>query len=284
VVPGDWNQADVRYQAEHIATTKLTNCGHNCNATQVLVVSQDWPLADKLVAEVGKVIADAEPRPTYYPGSDEETDKACDGMSGTEFLSGDRCRVLLPDVDPRGGASILRDEVFASVLGVVRLPGKTPHEFLRNAVEFANDVLPGTLAADIVIDPKTRKQNAAAFDEAISGLRYGAIGVNVWPGLGFALGYTPWGAFPGNTRHHIGSGTGMVHNAFLLPRPQKAIIEIPFRPSPRSIFNGELTLSPKPVFFTTNKTAQTTIRRFAKFLVNGNPIALPGIITSAVRG
>ncbi|MGA9679954.1 MAG: aldehyde dehydrogenase family protein, partial [Mycobacterium sp.] len=39
VVPGDWTDADVRFQAEHIATTKLTNCGHNCNATQVLVVS-----------------------------------------------------------------------------------------------------------------------------------------------------------------------------------------------------------------------------------------------------
>jgi hypothetical protein len=62
-----------------------------------------------------------------------------------------------------------------------------------------------------------------------------------------------------------------VHNVFLLPRPQKAVVEIPFHPSPRSILNGELTFSPKPVFFTTNTTAQTTIRRLVKFLVNGNP-------------
>jgi hypothetical protein len=102
--------------------------------------------------------------------------------------------------------------------------------------------------------------------------------------MAFALGYPSWGAFPGNTPQHIGSGTGVVHNAFLLPRPQKAVIEIPFRPSPRSILNGELTLSPKPVFFTTNKTGQTTIRRLAKFMVTGNPIALPGIFASALRG
>ena len=283
VVPGDWSDADVRFQAEHIATTKLINCGHNCNATQVLVVSQDWPLTDKLVAEVGKVIRDAEPRPTYYPRSDEKTDKACNGMSA-EFLNADRSRILIPDVDPASKASILRDEVFAGVVGVVRLTGKTPQEFLRYAVEFANDVLPGTLGAVVVIEPKTRKQNAAAFDEAISSLRYGAIGVNVWSGVAFSLGYTPWGAFPGNTPQHIGSGTGMVHNACLLPRPQKAVVEIPFRPSPRSILNGELTLSPKPVFFTTNKTAQTTIRRLAKFLVSANPVALPGIFMSALRG
>jgi hypothetical protein len=98
------------------------------------------------------------------------------------------------------------------------------------------------------------------------------------------LGYTPWGAFPGNTSQNIGSGTGVVHNAFLLQHVQKAIVEIPFRPSPRAILNGELTMSPKPVLWITNKTAQTTIRRLVKFLVNGNPIALPGIFVSALRG
>ena len=202
-----------------------------------------------------------------------------------EFLSSDKSRVLIPDVDPRSEASILRDEVFASVIGVVRLPGETPQEFLRKAIEFSNEVLPGTLSAVVVIDPKTRKQNTATFDEAIASLRYGAIGVNVWPGMMvFGLGYPTWGAFPGNTPQHIGSGTGVVHNAFLLPRPQKAVAEIPFRPAPRSILNGELTLSPKPGFFITNKTAQTTIRRMVKFLVNGNPIELPGIFASARRG
>jgi hypothetical protein len=34
VVPGDWSDVDIRFQAEHVATTKLINCGHNCNATQ----------------------------------------------------------------------------------------------------------------------------------------------------------------------------------------------------------------------------------------------------------
>ena len=284
VVPGEWSEADIRFQAEHLATSKLNNAGHMCIATQVLVLSEDWPLADKLIAEVRQVMREVEPRPTYYPRSDDKTDKACDGMSGTEFLSSDKSRVLIPAVDPDGGASILRDEVFAGVLGVVRLPGKTASQFLRNAVEFANDVLPGTLGATIVIDPKTRKTNAAAFDEAISELRYGAIGVNAWSAYAFSLGYTPWGAFPGNTSQNIGSGTGVVHNAFLLQHVQKAIVEIPFRPSPRAILNGELTMSPKPVLWITNKTAQTTIRRVAKLLVDGNPLALPGIFVSGLRG
>ncbi len=284
VVPGDWSDADIRFQAEHIASSKLNNAGHNCIATQILVVSEDWPLADKLIAEIRAVMREAEPRRTYYPRSDEKTGKACDGMSGAEFLSSDKSRALIPDVDPQSAASILRDEVFAGALGIVRLPGKTAREFMPNAVEFANDVLPGTLGATIIIDPQTRRANAAAFDETISQLRYGDIGVNVWSAMNFLLGYTPWGAFPGHTPQNIGSGTGVVHNAFLLQHVQKTIAEIPFRPSPRAIIKGELTMSPKPVFFVTNKTAETTIRRLVKFLVDGKPTALPGIFASALRG
>jgi hypothetical protein len=282
VVPGEWSSRDLRFHAEHIATTKLINSGHNCNATQVLVLSEDWPLANKLIAEVRAVISNAEPRRSYYPGSEDRIANACRGMSGTEFLGGDHTRALITDVDAHSGASILTDEVFAGVLGVVRLPGKTVEQFLHNAVEFANDVLPGNLGAVVAIDPKTRKQNAQAFDDTVAHLRYGAVGINAWTGMAFAL--TTWGAFPGNTAQDIGSGAGTVHNTFMLPRPQKAVVEIPFRPAPRSVFSGELTLSPKPVFFITNKTAETTVRRLVRFLVHRNPIALPRIFLSALRG
>ncbi|AFM18062.1 NAD-dependent aldehyde dehydrogenase [Mycolicibacterium chubuense NBB4] len=284
VVPGEWSGADIRFQAEQIATSKLNNAGHNCIATQIVVISRDWPLADKLIAEVRRVMREVEPRRTYYPRSDEKTDKACEGMSGVAFLSRDKSRAVIPDVDPHSAASILRDEVFAGAMGIVRLPGATAREFLPTAVDFVNDDLPGSLGATLLIDPGTRKANAAAFDEALSRLRYGDIGVNVWSGLNFLLGYTPWGPFPGQTPQDIGSGTGVVHNAFLLQHVQKTVAEIPFRPSPRALAHGEWTISPKPVFFITNKTTETTVRRLLRFLVHGRPTALPGIVASALRG
>ncbi|MFN8159102.1 MAG: aldehyde dehydrogenase family protein [Candidatus Nanopelagicales bacterium] len=40
VVPGDWSDADIQYQAEHIATSSSNNSGHNCIATQVLVLPE----------------------------------------------------------------------------------------------------------------------------------------------------------------------------------------------------------------------------------------------------
>ena len=76
----------------------------------------------------------------------------------------------------------------------------------------------------------------------------------------------------------------MVHNAFLSQHVQKSVTEIPFRPSPRAITKGEWTMSPKPVFFVTNKTAETTVRRLVKFLVDGTPRKPPGIFASALRG
>jgi hypothetical protein len=94
VVPGDWSDTDISFQAEHVATTELMNCGHNCSATQVLVIAQNWPLADKVVAEVGKGVREVEPRPTQYPRSEEKTDKAAlslDIESGILLSVAKRC-------------------------------------------------------------------------------------------------------------------------------------------------------------------------------------------------
>ena len=45
VVPGPWSTADIRFQAEQIATMKLHNSGFNCVAVQSLILSNDWGVA-----------------------------------------------------------------------------------------------------------------------------------------------------------------------------------------------------------------------------------------------
>ena len=42
VVPGPWSKADLRFQAEHIATMKLHNSGFNCVAVQSLILPKGW--------------------------------------------------------------------------------------------------------------------------------------------------------------------------------------------------------------------------------------------------
>jgi hypothetical protein len=101
---------------------------------------------------------------------------------------------------------------------------------------------------------------------------------------GFLLGYTPWGAYPGNTRHQIGSGTGLVHNAFMLHHVEKTALRAPFAPTPRGLFTGSPSLSPRPPYFVTNRTATRTLQRLTRFTAAPSPLQLPAIFTSALRG
>ena len=284
VVGGEWKDHDLQFQAEHIVTTKLNNAGHNCIATQVLVLPEAWPQADALLDRVREVIRSLPPRPQYYPRAADKVGAAVAGHDSVEHLGrGDLC-ALVPDLSSDGVESLVNDEVFAGAMGVVRLPGSTTAEYLAHAVAFANDRLPGTLGASILIDPATAKRDHAALDTAIADLRYGGIGVNAWSGLNFLLGYTPWGAFPGHSLGDIGSGIGVVHNAFLLQDVQKGVSWMPFRPLHRAALNGQFHMSPKSPFFVGNRTGATTARRLSEFLATGKTSKLAGIFASALRG
>ena len=176
------------------------------------------------------------PRTDYYPGADRRIDAVLGAHPDAETYGGS-CRVLVPDIAEHDDV-LITQEVFASALGVVRLPGATAAEFLRNAVDFANDTLPGTLGATLIVHPKTEKTDRAAVDQAIAEMRYGTLGVNCWSAIGFLLGFTPWGAFPGHTRQDIGSGIGFVHNAFMLEDIEKTVLRAPFAPAPARSVRG----------------------------------------------
>ncbi|MER5945785.1 aldehyde dehydrogenase family protein [Streptomyces sp. NPDC001904] len=283
VTPGPWTDADLRFQAEHIVTSKLNNSGHNCVATQILVVPRDWDGTGKLLAEIRKVLRELPPRPDYYPGAESRRATIAGAHPDAELIGDDTCRVLVPDItDPDD--PMLTVEVFASALGVVRLPAADAPQFLRAATEFANDRLPGTLGATLLVHPRTERAHRAAVDEAIAALRYGTLGVNCWSAFGFLLGYTPWGAFPGHTRQDIGSGIGFVHNAFMIEDVEKTVLRAPFAPSPRGLFTGAPSLSPRPPYYVTNRTGLTTMRRLTAYTVDPKVSRLPGIFASALRG
>ena len=52
VVPGDWSDADIRFQAERIVTAKLHNAGCNCVGAQIIITDKNWDKRDQLLAEV----------------------------------------------------------------------------------------------------------------------------------------------------------------------------------------------------------------------------------------
>jgi aldehyde dehydrogenase (NAD(P)+) len=282
IVPGEWTDADLRFQAEHVATQRLHNGGYNCIAAQAVVLSASWPQKDRFLAELRDAMDRAPQRPAYYPGSNDRVADAVSAYPEAARLGPGKGRVLVENL-PQTETPLLRTEYFSPVLGVVELPHEGS-EFLQRAVDFANTELTGTLGANVIADPSTIKQLGIVFDRAIERLRYGAIAVNAWTGLAFLVPRAAWGAFPGHTLDDVQSGIGVVHNAFLLDDVERTVLTGPFRPSPRSLAHGELVLSPKPPWFATNATAAETGRKLTEFYASGNPARLPGGFLSAFRG
>jgi aldehyde dehydrogenase (NAD(P)+) len=293
VVPGKWSAADLRFQAEHVATQRLHNGGYNCIATQVVIVSSDWPQKEEFLARLREVLAAAPARPAYYPGSDSRVAQACESYPDAEKIGG---RVLITGLAQPSPAqpspaqassaqtsSALRTEYFAPVLGVLELPGDAA-AFLNNAVGAANEDFAGTLGVNLIADPRTIAALGPAFDDAIAELRYGTVAVNAWTAVGFLTPRATWGAYEGHTVAEVGSGIGIVHNALLLPTPERTVVRGPFRPAPQSVIHGELAMSPRPPWFVTNKTAATTGRRMTDFAARPRWSALPRIFASALRG
>lgn len=281
VIPGRWSRRDLRFQAEHIATQRLHNSGHNCIASQVVVVDAGWNQKAEFLRELRRALEQAPGRPTWYPGAAERVQRIAGQLPATRL--GDQGERLLVGVTAGDDSPVLTTEYFAPVLGVVELPAG-PDGFLATAVDYANDRLEGTLGANIVVAPRDRKALGARFDEAIARLRYGTIAVNAWTALGFLTAAATWGAFPGHTLRDVQSGIGIVHNSMLLDGPERTVIEGPFRPFPRSVLHGEMTLSPKPPWFVTARTAARTSELLTRFAAAPSWSRVPRIVLSAFRG
>ncbi|PPK92325.1 aldehyde dehydrogenase family protein [Kineococcus xinjiangensis] len=281
VVPGRWSEATLVRQARHVATQRLNHSGFNCVATQVVVLPQRWPQAEEFVRLLRAALREAPWRRAYYPGAAQRQRAALDAHPGAEVLGGDSDapRVLLRDLDPAApDEPAFTTEYFAPTLGVTRLPGADPGEFLRAAVRFCNERLAGDLGATLLVDPATGRRLGGDLEEAVAALRYGNVGVNCWVALAYGIPRAPWGAFPGHDVHDVGSGLGTVHNALLL---DPAHVE-------RSVVRGPFHPVPTPAWFVDNRTAHVTTEHLTRFA--GAPsrrVALREVaatLASAVRG
>lgn len=288
IVPGEWSEADLRFQAEHVATMRLYNSGHNCIAGQVVLLSADWPQREAFVAALRAALDAAPSRPVWYPGSDGKLAAAASDYPDASW-STDGARALV-QADPGEASALETIEYFAPVLGVVALPGNG-QEFLDRAVQHANDELTGTLGANVLIDPVTQAALGDGFERAIADLRYGTVSINSWTAFGFLTPTLPWGGFPGASLQDVQSGIGIVHNALLLDRVERAVTRGPFRPFPRSLAptalrrsNGRaFSVLPKPPWFVTSRTGAAVSEGFTRFRMDGDYAKLTATLVRAFQ-
>ena len=281
VVPGPWTKGDIEYQAKNIVTAKLHNGGHNCVASQVLMLPKTWDQSAILLKAVQELMNKVAYRPAFYPGTAGRQKDLMSVYPQAEQMIGDVPRTMVTDVPADSDNEYaFNTEFFGAMYAQTYIEGDTPLAYFKNAVQFSNEKLYGTLGATILIHPKTIKEMGPAFEETLAALKYGAIGVNIWNGVIFLLAQCSWGAYPGHTYDDIQSGIGIVHNSLMLENIEKSVLYGPFRTLPRAM---NLT-PPSPPWFVTNKTAATTMSRLTTFYVKPNVLQLPAIFASAMTG
>lgn len=280
VVPGPWDDGDLEYQAENLATMITNNAGFNCNAGRMIVQHASWNQRGELLERVGKFLTEIPVRRAYYPGASQRYEAFLAAHMDTAEIFGVRALdklpwMLIPGVDPEKRDDIcFTTEAFCGVCGETGLAAASVPEFIEKAVAFCNDTLWGTLNVTLLVHPESLKNPEVrrAVELAVANLRYGTVSVNHWAAAGFGLVVTPWGAFPGHTPQDIRSGTGFVHNTLMFDRPQKTVVQAPFY------------IWPKPIWFATHKTAHRIAPKLYAFEAAPSMAKLPAILGLAMRG
>jgi acyl-CoA reductase-like NAD-dependent aldehyde dehydrogenase len=279
VVPGPWNARDLAFHGDNIASMLVHNAGFNCIASRMIVQHRAWSKRGALLDAVRHSLARANPRVPYYPGAEQSYEEATRGHDRLERFGPPEAELpftLLPELDPDGPEpSTFTTEAFCGVLGEVALETeRSVPAFIDAAVSLCNERLWGTLAASILIHPRSLAdpEVSAAMERALERLRYGTIVVNHWPGAAYAFMSTPWGAYPGAPPEDIQSGTGVVHNTYLLEDVEKTVVRGPFR------------TRVKPPWFHDHRHADALVPRLAELSATGDATVLPGLLAAALRG
>jgi len=286
IVPGPWSAADIRFQAEQVATQKLHNSGFNCVACQVLVTPTDWKQKNVFLSALEDVITQSEDRKLYYPGAKDRLARFLANNPKARALKRPGGEdVLVAQLDSASADQARTTEVFAPAFNVSEIAGADPERYLIDAIRFVNEQLYGTLGANIVIHPATiAKIGRKRLEEILIELRYGTIAINAWTGLGFTAPQATWGAFPGHTLADVQSGIGVVHNTCLFDKPERTVVEAPFRPFPRNLLSFSFTLLPRPPWFITNRKGAVLGRLLVAFQHRPSLLKVPRIFVNALLG
>jgi aldehyde dehydrogenase (NAD(P)+) len=243
----------------------------------MLVLPKGWAQGRALVEAVAGWLGRVPPRKAYYPGAADRYRALTEGRAVTRIGDAGEGRLpwtLIEGLDPGSDDAAFTTEPFCGLLNVVELPESEPARFLDAAVAFANDRLWGTLNACLFVHPASEREAAvaAAVDRAIVNLRYGTVGINHWPALGYGFVSLPWGGHPSATLANVQSGLGWVHNTYLVEGIDKAVVR------------GPLKAFPTPAWFLGHRTTHVVGRKLVDFEAAPSWLKLPGLVAAAVRG
>ena len=269
IVPGNYSKSQLQAQAETIASSIVNNASFNCIATKLIVTCQQWPQRKQFLDLLDSILLRIPSRYAYYPGASQRFERfSGDTPRDQEYLPWKLRRGINPNSVPH----LLREESFTCVCGEFSIDANSGASFLRQSVELANQKIWGTLAANLTMPNRFRRQEGELVDEMLGELRYGTIGINQWAGVSFALMSPPWGGFPNTNLQNVQSGIGFVHNTFLLDEPQKTVL------------SGPLRMHPKPIWYSTHRHPEKVAWDLLELYLHPSTTRLPKLMWHAATG
>jgi acyl-CoA reductase-like NAD-dependent aldehyde dehydrogenase len=273
IVPHTYSDAELWFQSRNVVSMVFNNGSFNCNAAKMLITAKGWGQRDKFLDLVAAGLASAPTRKAYYPGAFDRYRTLLDGHGGVQKFGEtgpDRLQwALVRGLDAGDTREpLFRTEPFCGIISETSVGSADPVEFLATATRFMNDRLWGTLNATLIVHPKSEAdpQVRKALDNAVLALRYGTVGINHWPALGYAWGTLPWGGHQSATLRNIQSGLGWVHNTYMLDGIDKAVLR------------GPLTVRPYPLWFFDNGKAGKVGPVMVDMEASPSWLKLPGLL------
>ncbi|HTQ07825.1 MAG TPA: aldehyde dehydrogenase family protein [Polyangiaceae bacterium] len=287
VVPGAWTDREIDHAARSIAGSFAFNAGFNCNATKLVVTPRGTDLRERLLARLRAVLAEIPLRDAYYPGAAAKYERFTTSGGRVEKLgvpartasgaapSGTTAWALVTELEPSMHPACFEHEPFCAVLSEVALGGSDPLEFMAAVAPFLNERVWGTLNAMLLVPEAVTGDPTLArgLEATIRALRYGSVGVNVWPAVAYGLGTLPWGGHPSGTLADVQSGLGFGHNSLLLEHVEKSVVRAPL-----------VQTLPKPFWYPGYRTLDRLARRLVDFQADPSPLALARVAFEALRG
>jgi len=241
ITPETYSNEELQNIATLLVGSKKNNAGHNCLATQVLVLPKEWEQKDLFQKILMKEFKNQPTQPMYYPGSAERRKfmmeqyksrvKSIKSTSLVE-MECEECdeMTILYCGDPKEDDYIdkaIKSEAFGSVLAIVELsfPSELKSKYLNEiAVPFLNDKsnIFGSLSCSLII-PNSQIHDEVT-QKAIGSLRYGAVVVNEASFFGYSAMTrgAVWGANPLDSTGQ--SGNGYIGNHFKIPSVEKTVV------------------------------------------------------------
>ncbi|MGE0142685.1 MAG: hypothetical protein AB7T19_05285 [Planctomycetota bacterium] len=232
IVPLAYRPRELSVMVDEVAAMLTHHGGFNCVTPRVIVTARRWSQRAEFLARLRSALAAATPRTLWYPGALDSLHRAV----GASFDPDRPVHSRLLDAQRREPPVEFGEECFAPVAWQLALEADDLASYLDDAVDFCNQELFGTLAAQLFVPKRIHRSDRDTLQRAASRLEYGTLATNCWAALGYAFAASPWGGVHSSRGSAFASGRGFTNHRRIGLDVERTTIEAPLRSWPVPIW------------------------------------------------